>query len=117
MAITRLIICVVGVPSTVLRREHQKIRREDARGGVRVEKRDAVRRMDWTNPTIASDRSANLSATLSSVVCSSLHLDVITSDVLRCSRPLVKPSSLAYLAFLTGAAAMGVNEVCGEPKT
>lgn len=83
--------------------EHQKIRREDARGGVRVEKRDAVRRMDWTNPPIASDRSAILSATLSSAVCfrPCISTSSISSDVLgRCSRPLEKPSFLAYLAFL-----------------
>ena len=83
--------------------EHPKIRREDARGGVRVEKRDAVRRMDWTNPPIASDRSAILSATLSSAVCfrPCISTSSISSDVLgRCSRPLEKPSFLAYLAFL-----------------
>ena len=84
-------------------REHQKIRREDARGGVRVEKKGRGEKDGLDEPPIASDRSAILSATLSSAVCfrPCISTSSISSDVLgRCSRPLEKPSFLAYLAFL-----------------
>ena len=97
--------------------EHQKIRREDARGGVRVEKRDAVRRMDWTNPPSASNRSANLSATLYSAVC--FRRCISTSSVMfwgGVRARLESPPSWRTLLSSTGAVAMGVNEVCGEPK-
>ena len=82
--------------------EHPKIRREDARGGVRVEKKGRGEKdgLDELPHRVGQVRELVCNAVFGGML-QVLHLVIISSDVLgRCSRPLGKPSFLAYLAFL-----------------
>ena len=81
--------------------EHQKIRREDARGGVRVEKKGRGEKdgLDELPQRVGQVRELVCNAVFGGML-QALHLDIISNVLGRCSRPLGKPSFLAYLAFL-----------------
>ena len=81
--------------------EHPKIRREDARGGVRVEKKGRGEKdgLDELPQRVEQVRELVCNAVFGGML-QALHLDIISNVLGRCSRPLGKPSFLAYLAFL-----------------